>query len=373
MLVGFCLAYLMLFGDRILYTKTYSNLSAALPVGSDLWLLCVMAMAVILLSTHALAPRTISGALGAMASSHRLRVLTRLVGVFLALAGLTTVVLALTARSPKLISALATTQILLIVIFTSAFGLLALAFTVLPRTFVQVGKLKALHWRVVSGIMALAFISLSMMGTEAMLAPRESNQNIIEYEVPPNPTHSISAIIANEPRSLKPDRATRLELLFRLTKYNPSETAKRYPISLDSTHSYAISPVFRAVGLEVSGPPPELLQPHKCAVDELVRWDWIVSAPNETGGTIQTISIDLLLHDLTTGELAFSSPVASLNLCVQTPLGLPAWLISPGVTVGTLLSGLLALLWPVVSSRIVLAREHNGRKSKIITRGENVD
>jgi hypothetical protein len=246
----------------------------------------------------------------------------------------------------------------LIIVCIGILGIISLAVAFYPSTAMkQLRSHINIKTRVSAFVMALVLAVIVSMSIEATFSQIEVNQIVQpspQSAAHNSPTHSISAILDNYPQRIQPDESLGITVLFRLTPYDPNETARRYPIAIDPSHEYGVSLRLRSVGFDVSEPAPFPSESgiRPIEINELVEKSWIIAAEQERSGTSQSIIIDVSLHDLTEDEVVFDGPVTSINIEVSTLLGLPRWFLSPEMGIGTILAGMVTMILPWVLNQI---------------------
>lgn len=366
--VGSMVLYLAYYGKELLYTQTYYHLSGLLKPTFDAWLLLMAVAFFANLMLFVLMPGAKFGALGMLRRRSRLRMVVGTSGLVISLAVGIIIITGQVYKLPWLVSILGKMPYFISLILIGGVGLVALFFAIRPTQSALARQWLNLKGRIAALVFAVLTAAILLTTIEVRLKQPPIEQVLSESSsFRGNPTHSISVIPDNRPAKLKPGDSVPFEVLFRLTRFDPNESAKRYPITLDESHSYAASANIRAVGIEISKLPPELAQPRRVKVGEPLSWNWIISAKSNREGTIQFIAVDVFLHDVTEGTIAFNNPLTTIEIKVGTPLGLPTWLISPQVGIGAILGGLLSIVLPWVLTEISARKKSAVDPPKIVT------
>ncbi len=232
----------------------------------------------------------------------------------------------------------------------SAFSIGLMYFVILPRAWhaaIPVNPITRAAAFAASVLVFLLFLASLEVGSGTKLETTPTPQG----QAFPS-THSISAILEGLPSRMESLSNTTVTLKFRLTPFNPRETAPRYPVSLDSKVTYSVSATIEGTGFEISAPPESLTKPRPVALNDLMTWTWLIAPEPERAGSRQMLLVRVFLHDRTSGELVYAAPIVTHTVEVRTPLGLPAWALSPSVTIGAVLIALLSLIGSFLLPRI---------------------
>lgn len=232
----------------------------------------------------------------------------------------------------------------------SALAIGLMYFVILPRAWhaaIPVNPLTRLAAFAGSVVLFLLFLASFELGSGPTLevTPSQQSQTV-------QSTHSISAILDGLPNRMESLSNTAVTLKFRLTPFNPRETGPRYPVSLDSEKTYSVSAVIEGTGFDISAPPEALTRPRPVALNQLMTWTWLIAPKPERAGSRQMLLVRLFLHDRVSGELVYTAPIVTHVVEVRTPLGLPAWALSPSVTVGAVLIAALSIVGNFLLQRI---------------------
>lgn len=355
--VGAAVYYLYRYGADVTYTKTYRNLVNVVPPAIDVDML-VVALA-ISVQLFVVATSAFKDQRRVLPTSPRRRRHIVWASGGVAILGLATLIGAYAFRLPMVLNLFASSTNVFILAAFTALAVACVYYALTPPAYLMTEQSRTLLRRIGAFGLACVAGAIGVLASELM-TQRPARQTLLNPSTlrRHDATHAVSVILETEPRTITAGESLPITVLFRLTRYgDPAATGPRYPIMLNTAHRYAVSATLRAVGFEISSPDESATKSRPCSEGQLLRWEWLVMPKGGTEGTRQAVAVDLVLLDLTTGNIVFDVPTATVNLDVRTPLGLPTWLLSPGVALGSIIGGLLAMFAPAMFERWVAHRD----------------
>ncbi|MBG6160539.1 hypothetical protein IWQ54_000189 [Labrenzia sp. EL_195] len=339
--------YLIYIGRNLYYSQTYNNLAHVLPDIINVWATIVFAAFFFQAIIFFAVPHAKFGAIFALSRRPLFRKLVVLLSAAVLLALFSLVVASSIFESLPARNALYKFNTAIPVMVLGAFCLLSFTYSARPIALFREDEI---DWKFRLGALVLAAVLsvLVFISFENLILSKKTVQNTTTLAAASSShaTHSISAIFDGSPARLEPGESASVELRLRLTTFDPNETAKRYPINLDANGKYAVSINLRSVGFDVSELPEFLSSPQSIEVGQLKTWNWTIAPKAAFAGTEQELAVDVFLHDRSTNEMVFQSPVTTLKISVESPFPLPDWASHPAILLLTILLGVVGYFIP---------------------------
>ncbi len=367
LVAGVILLYLTLYGRRLFYSQTYHAVAELLPPMLNIWTLIVGLQFVLMFLLFTVFPGGKFRTIEFMEARPRTRKAVGTIGLSLSIVVGLFLMSGAVFNHPRLVALLARGAVFVPLVIFAALSLAAFVLAFYPggvrRELVRPSWVLRLGAGCLSILLAVVVtsvieITLTHPPAEQTAAPDAAGA-----------THDVSVILSEYPAHLRPGDSTPIDLRFRITKHVEQErtTAYRYPITLPADKALSVGVNFQASGFDVISPTPEQLKPRPLIVDQQLTWTWLLSPKEGKAGTSQTVAFNVFLLEGAAGSIIAETPVTTIRLAIGTPLGLPTWLLSPGVGVGTIIGGLIGLLTPWMLGRLSTALDARSQRRKIIS------
>lgn len=356
---GLIVLYLSLYGRNLFYTQTYYYVSRFLPPVVNFEILAIGAALLLQLLFYAIFPGIKRAGIEFSNENVSRRKIVVVFGIIMVLGALVLFVAGGILGYPFAVDITSKLEGFVAILFFAALGLFLVTLALYPNALKPFIKNATWGLRIPAFIMAMLLIIMFSAVAEVTIFSPTINQVIQTSQTTSSqiPTHSISAVFEEYPSKIQPGDSQPLTLLFRLTTYDPQDTARRYPITIDPSHKYGVSINVQSVGFEMSEPLGGIMSGQPIEVNQLLRWSWLITPKEGKEGTSQSIAFDVILHDLTENKIVFQSPATTLKVEVGTPFGLPSWLISPQAGIGAVIGGLVSIILPWVLNEISASRK----------------
>lgn len=349
--IGVLLGYIILFGENLFYTKTYTY---AIEIGKpvvDLYVLIFSSTIIFQLIVFAFFPHLGKIKLiDTFARFERLRKRVKFVTAFLLAILVILFILSIIRKDWNIFnSGLSLTS------FTAFGGVLLyfLYYAISPKITEIGSKLMTPVGRLLSLLGLIIIIVFWLSSIEVIIKGGSEKQQFVTktpYDKSIPYTNDISFVINDAPQKIKQGESSLIDISFRLTKHDPNAT-NRFPIVLDTSIQYLLKPNLKTVGFDIL-PLTDNEMFKEVKLDERFDWKWIISPKDNKEDTKQYIFIDFNLINKKDSSTVFSSPINTITINVNTPLGIPKWVITPDISIGAILAGIITLLFPVFQDKI---------------------
>jgi hypothetical protein len=366
LVAGFIIIYLVSYGRTLFYSQTYYQVAKFLPPIWDIWALISGLQFVLMLALFALIPGTKFRMIELFGRHPRARLVVGVLGLTLSVAVGLLLISGKVFQYPRLVAILATGETYIFVVILAALSLSAFSLAFYPAVISR--QLNRPTWLMrcfatvlgtLLGLFVIAVLELHIAEPIAKQVITSASQDA---------THDISVIIVDQPSRISPGDSIPIEIRFRATKHvdQTPTTAYRYPVTLPPGRDLLVGVSLRAVGFEVASPTEDQLKPRPLVLDHPILWTWLISSKPGREDTSQSLAFNVFFKDQKSNAIVFESPVTSIQISVGTPLGLPSWLVSANVAIGTIIGGLVAILLPWVLTRASAALDARKNERQII-------
>jgi hypothetical protein len=265
---GLVLAFIARFGAGFQYTQTYNYVAMVTPPLFDFESAVISGWLLLTLCLYALMPDLKTRWFSYAGTRTKLRFILAVAGLVIGFSALAISALAAVSKNALLARFATDIGFYMVLVLCAVVGTFLVYVSLFPSARLRHIPVSA-GYRVGAFFIALASGALLFMMLEARSVQPSKRQVLDTFTSQAGaPTHAVSAILIDPPHTATIHESMVLELRFRLTEFERSSVANRYPVRLEPGEAYAVSANLRATGFDIAQQPewasrPILIGPHR--------------------------------------------------------------------------------------------------------------